>query len=513
MKPTQFTLLDPNKEKWGLLKPVTVTDTFEGQTSNLHDRGLYSTEIFGRVGTPERDTTESYIDIKLPVFHPTYFKTLVNLKSLYGEIIKGRAYAKWDEVEKDFIKSNLVEGETGYAFFMSHFGELDPKENQSFRRDKSIKFKNEFQPIAQTSKVITIPAGIRDIEIAPNGMVTENEINDLYRKLLFRSRSLNMDKPNTEDPIYDNTRWGLQESFNQIAQFLFDMMEGKRGFMQRKVGRRGVFYATRNVITSRKVSIEDSDKDQTNDPNSVIIGIYQALLAYSPLSIFALNKGFLADVFTPGINMARVVNKKTLESEYVQVDPTVVDRWTSPDGLNRLFNGFSNPQLRNKDITINGEDKGQYHLGLMYDDGETIMLLHDINELPDGFDRKHVRPLTYMQLFYCECVPYIETKLGQLTRYPVEGMGSIFPAKVFVKPTNDTSTPRKRIDQNGDVINQYHFFPGWSEIPSYFDGMSISNTRLEGSGGDQQKGPDRVKVLFMFLSELLGLPQKLFTFI
>jgi len=478
-KPTNFTLLDPNKVPWSLMKPVTVADAFEGQTNNLNDKGLYSTDIFGRVGTAERDTTLSYIDVTLPIFNPTYFKALIQLKSLYGEIIKGKAYATWDPVEKDFIKSNLLEGDTGYAFFMTHFNQLDPKQNESIKRKQKIDLVNLFREQALSTKVIVIPAGIRDIEFNPTG-VTENEVNDLYRKLIFRSKSLNIRNIDVTDPVYDGIRWGLQESFNNIADFFFNMQEGKRGFMQRRMSRRAIFGATRNVITSRKVSVENADNNITGDPNSTIIGLHQALLGFSLVAIHQLTNGFLNEVFTSGMSTARLIDPKTLRSVYVDVAPNVVDKFTSSDGLTSMFNGYGSPNLRNRDIKVAG-----HYLGLVYDDGKNVMLLHDIDDLPEHLNKKLVRPITYTQFFYMQCVPEIEKKMLQVTRYPITGIGSIYPSRVFVMPTNSTSSERTLLDIDGEsIIGRYNYFPTYSKNPSYFDGMSIANIRIGLAGAD-----------------------------
>lgn len=477
--PTNFTLLDPAKFKWELMTPVTSGDTFEGQTTNLHPDGLYSTEIFGRVGTDDRDKTESYIDTILPIFNPTYFKALVQLKSLYLEIIKGRAFAVWDPDSQDFIKSNVLDGDTGFAFFMSHYGELDPKENESFKRSQKIQLTQEFKDRALHRRIPVYPAGLRDVEIAPNGAVIENEVNDLYRKLFYRSRSLNIKNPDQLDPVYDNIRWGEQEALNNIDEYFFGLMDGKRGYMQRRLARRSIFSATRNVITSRKVSVEDMDDAQTNDPNSTIIGLYQALLGYTLVAQHEILSGFLTSVFTPGMNSARLVNPKTLESEYVELNSQIVDKYTSSDGVVKLFNGYGNPSLRNRPIRIKG-----HYLALVYDDGERVCLLNDVNDLGEGLDKKFVRPVTYTQFFYMQVAKAIEKKMLQITRYPITGIGSIVPTRVFILPTNASSSKRKLIDIDGTELDMFHFFPEHDENPSYFDGMSISNIRLEMAGGD-----------------------------
>lgn len=480
VEPTNIWLLDPNTEKWGLMQPVLTPDAFEGKTSNLNEEGLYSTKIFGRQGTRDRDKTESYIDVRLPIFTPKYFKDMISLKSIYLGIIKGKEYAIWDDTQKDFIKSNIIEGDTGFAFFMSHYGELEPKETDSFKRKKKIKLFKEKRDIALSSKIIVLPAGLRDIDFLPDGGVSEHELNDYYRKLIFRSRSLQSDKIDETDPIYDNIRWGLQEAFNTIDDFIFNSTKGKGGFWQRKTIRRSVFGGTRNVIIAKKISFEDCDDDDVNNPNVTLIGVYQSLLAYAPVCVYSLTNGFLTNIFTPSIDMARLVDKKTFNSRYTKVAIETVEKWTTYDGLVKLFNGYGNPVLRNKPIIIN-----DHYLSLTYDDGNQVMLLNDIDDLPEGLDKKLVHPTTYMELFYLECSPIIESKRLQVTRYPVEGLGSCIPTIPIIKPTNDGGGKRERINESGEVIGKYHFFPEYSKDQTYFDGMSVPLSRYSRMGADK----------------------------
>lgn len=463
---------------WGLMKPVTSTDVYEGQTNNLHEDGLYSPEIFGRVGTDQRDETESYIDVKIPIFNPTYFKALVQLKSLYGGIIKGAEYAVWDESESDFIRSNILEGETGYGFFMSRFYQLEPKLNESFRRKKRVQLFNQFRDIALTTRIIVIPAGLRDVQIEPDGTTVEQEINDYYRKLIFRSRSIFMQPGDENNSMYDNARWSIQSGYNDIDQYLFRLMEGKTGYLRRRIGTRGVVGGTRNVITARKVSIADADLNSNVNVNSTDIGVYQALLTFQYVARFALLTGFLSRAITAGSSTAKLVDPKTLEYEYVDVEPNIVDLWSSGDGLTKLFNGFKNRERRNRPIKINGR-----YLGLMYDDGKYVKILGDINELPPGFDRKHVKPLTYMELFYTECCTEIEKRLLQVTRYPVTGVGSIYPSHINLRSTMG-SHPRIKLDDFWEPAETLNNFPVAEKRPMYYDAMSVDPSREELLGSD-----------------------------
>lgn len=480
MNPTNVTLLNPNKVLWAMMGEVSSVDVKEGVSNNLHPEGLYSVESFGRVGSQERDTRMAFIDVKLPIFNPTYFKALVSLKSIYLGIIKGTDYAQWDNNEKDFIKSNLLEGETGFSFFMSHFDELEPKLTESYKRKQKVELFRKYHDVALTSKVIVIPAGLRDVQFEGE-QATEMEINELYRKLIFRSKSVVVSEGDENSSIYDNIRWSLQDGFNDIDEYIAGIMRGKGGFWQRRVATRGLVGGTRNVITARRLSCEDADDDDGADVNSTDIGMYQALLAFQYIARYSLLNGWLSKVFTVGSNTAKLVNPKTFEYEYREIDGNVVDKWMSSDGLTKLFNGFKNTHLRNKPIKIDG-----CYMGLVYDDGVEVKIVGDKGELPEGYDPKYLHPMTYMELFYLNCFKEMERRLLQITRYPITGRGSIYPSKFKVKTTTNSSK-RWVLDDYWERDARCYYFPEQEENPSYFDAMSVDGSKLSLLGGDHDK--------------------------
>lgn len=479
MKPTNLKLLDPKSIVPGVFKEVTSTDAFEGMTQNLNDEGLYSLEIFGKLGSKERDKTEAFIDTKLGLFNPTYFKALTQVKSLYLGIVKGTEYAVWDPETKDFIKSNLLDGETGFSFFMRHFEELNPPTTDAYKRKQRVKLISTFKGIATSNKVLVIPAGLRDIQFQPNGAPTEPEITELYRKLIFKTRVISLGNArDAENPLYDNVRWGLQSAFNDIDQYLFGLTEGKGGLFQRRLSTRGVVSGTRNVITARKVSRADLFKKNGVNPNTTDIGLYQALLNNQYVCVHALLSKYLQNIFTTGSLTVKLVNKKTFEYEYVEVDPNTVEKWSTFTGLNKLFNGFSNVHLRNKEIVIDN-----HYLALVYDDGEDVCVLYDINDLPEGKDRKLVKPITYMELFYLSCQETIMDQITQQTRYPIIGIGSIVPAKVNLV-TITGAKPRTIRSPDWEIMETCMRYPHRETTPDYFDAMSVDPSREAGYDSD-----------------------------
>lgn len=480
MKPTNLTLLDPRTIVPGVFKPITSTDPFEGMTQNLNDDGLYSLEIFGKLGSKERDNIEAFIDVKLPIFNPTYLKALIQIKALYQGILRGAEYGVWDEQAKDFIKSNILEGRTGFSFFTQFFNDLVFASTESYKRKQRVELANRFRNIALTDKVLVIPAGLRDIQFQENGAPTEPELTELYRALMFRTRVVLGNKDDAENPLYDTVRWGLQNAFNDIDQYLFGLLDGKGGMIQKRMSTRGVHGGTRNVITARKVSRAKLKTQDGVSPNSVDMGLYQCLLNFQYVCFNAMVNKYLANIFaTSGSLTAKLVNTKTLEYEYVEVSASTVEKWTTFTGMNKLFNGFANTSLRNKEIVVDW-----HYLALVYDDGKDVCVLHDINDLPEGKDRKLVRPITYMELFYLSCHDVIAEQVTQQTRYPIIGIGSIFPAKVNLLSIAGASPRVVRNAVDWEERETCLRYPHRTEQPDYFDAMSVDPSREAGLDSD-----------------------------
>lgn len=472
LSPTNITLLDPKTIVPGVYKEITSTDTFEGMTQNLNENGLYSLDIFGKLGSKERDRTEAYIDTKLLIFNPTFLRAMLQLKGLYQGILKGSEYAVWDNEDQDFIKSNILEGETGFSFFVSKLMDIRPEKTGSYKRDQRLEIFSRYKSIALTSKVLVIPAGIRDIQFEPNGAPTEQEINELYRKLIFRTRVVSIARPEDgENSLYDTVRWGLQNSFNDVDDYIFNLSEGKGGILQRRMSTRGVVSGTRNVITARKVSRADLYEDDGVNPNSVDMGFYQALLNFQFHCIHAVLSTYLQNIFTQGSQTAKLVNAKTKEYEYVELHPNTIEKWSTASGLSKLFNGFANQNVRTKEILLSG-----HYLALVYDDGTDVCVLHDINDLPKGKDKKLVKPINYLELFYLSCFETIADQISQQTRYPITGIGSIFPSQPNVK-TIIGAKPRTVRNIDWEEIGRCLNYPHRMDNPDYFDAMSVDPSR------------------------------------
>lgn len=477
--PANISILELTPDRLKAIRQVKVLDIYDGGTENFHPDGLFSIETFGRVGSEERTTRFGYIDVKLQIMHPFLFNALCKLKGLYKGIINGTAYAVWDAKEKDFIASNLIDGETGYGFFMRHWQDIKFKTTASKKRDLRIELIHKYQGIATCSKVLVLPAGLRDAFKDETGRTKEDEINEFYRKLINASNAVQAVKdPN--DSIYDNTRVSMQNAFNALYEYIDGILGGKNGYMLQQWAARRVINGVRNVITAMDTSTAVLGARNAPSINHTGIGFYQFMKGAMPIVQHHMLK-FLDGIFTPSNGMAMLIDKVSLQPVPVKVKSKVIDRWATPTGIEKLVNRFEAREGRKQPVEI--ED---HYLFLVYDDGKTFKVFRDIRELPEGFDRAYVRPLTYIEMFYLSGYAHWNKYPMLITRYPVTGDGSIYHSWTYVYTTTKGLSKRQLGDDwRPTEGNDYEAleYPDLS-IDTYIDSLIPHPSRLAGLGGD-----------------------------
>lgn len=479
--PANISLMQLTPQKLATLKPVRVLDIYDGGPPNFHDDGLFSTAIFGRVGSDERDSRFSYIDLRATVLHPLIHFHLVKLKGLYDGIMSGKAFALWNDAEKDFEPSDAMNGETGYAFFMSHWKDIVFKRTGSDQRDMRIKLIEKYKDVATTSKVLVIPAGLRDIEVDETGREKEGEINGFYRSLISTSNAIGVTS-DLDSPILNNSRYSMQLQFNNVFNYLLNLVEGKGGFFQEKWGARRVFNGTRNVITAMDTSVAVLGAPNSPKPNQTAVGLYQAIKGMLPLTKNALLTGFLSKAFHTEDGTVTLVNPATLQPETFRVSPTVTDRWFTSSGIESVINSYSEPSIRLKPIII--ED---YYLGLVYRPKNRMVfkVFNDIRELPEWASKEDVHPLSLCELIYLS--GYLRWNKGAVfvTRYPVTGLGSIYPSIPYVKNTVVGEVRRELDDKWNEYPEEFTAleYPTFDK-PVFIDSLIPHPSHLAALGGD-----------------------------
>lgn len=489
--PFNIELLSTDDNTLRGLRPVISQDIFDGMTKNFNENGLYSSTIFGKVGDERRKQRFAFIEIRLPIFHPVAHKAIVSLKRLYGDILNGKAYARWDSGINDFVAASPMDGETGYGFFIEHWEKIQHEQRPSDMRSENIALLEKYKKNKDAllpKRIVVLPAGLRDFEIQDNGKYAEEEVNGLYKRLMALASTI----PKTLDPddayIYNATRVALQRTFNEIYELFESMIKGKKKLIQGKWASRKIYNGTRNVITSMSTTCTTIGDESNLGINDTIIGMYQFLKAVLPISKYLLRNGFLSKVFTGPSAPALLVDKLTLEQKTVNVKPEIYDSWMTDEGIEKVISLYGEESLRHKAIEING-----HYLGLVYKGKGVYKVFQDIRDLPSGYSIDDVKPLTFIELMYISVARQANKYPIFVTRYPIGSAFSIYPSFIYLKTTT-ISEKRVELDDNWEptdfTANQFPitgmpFVESLSPHPSKlkvlnadFDGDTASGTAV-----------------------------------
>ena len=460
------------------MRPIKVLDIFAGGSRNFHPDGLFSIQTFGKPGEEKRNRLFSYIDFKIKVFHPTLFKSIVDLKSLYSEIMSGKTYAVWDPQLKDFVKSNIIEGETGYSFFTKYFKQIQYPARDSAQRTFSIKLVETHKDVALFSKLVVMPAGLRDYMIDDNGKPSEDEINPLYRRVLGIAATLENINLGSNESYLDTTRWNLQLAIQEIYDYIISLIEGKRKLMLGRFATRKIMDSTRNVITAAIPEVTELHGAKSVSCNETTVGLYQYLRCIMPLAVKLIRDEFSSKIFTGPNTPAILVDPKTLKKTMVDIDPDLYDEWMTYEGIEKVCARFKEEGLRHEVLDYKG-----YYFGMVYKGPDmTFKILYDISELPDDRSVKDVYPITYGELLYLSVYKQAPETYGFVTRYPIVGLGSVYPSSIYLKSTVKAHVRRELghdWSPTEQVCQEYPII----DLP-YFSSMSPHSTHLARLGAD-----------------------------
>lgn len=471
--PFNIDLLTPTEADIKGLSPIKVLHIFEGSTRNFHPEGLYSTEIFGMVGLEKRSRMYAYIDLKVPVFHPVIYRAYSKLKQLYEGVMSGKEYAVWDKEKKDFIKSTPAEGTTGFYFFIKHYKDIVFEERDSTQRRFNIDLVNKHLKNCMFTKLIVLPAGLRDLEQDASGRPVEDEINNLYRQVIAKANLVSEQAYKIDPEGLSNIHYQIQTSVNAIYEYITILIDGKKKLILGKVASRKIQDGTRNVATSLINADDELFSPKLTKNNESRCGLYQYLKGTLILSCYYIKNGFISKVFISQNSPAVLVNKKTLKREMVSINPGYFDEWMTDEGLEKIITRYSIEELRHRPVEIEG-----HYLGLMYKGPDkTFKMFQDIDELPSEEMKQYVTPITLTELLYLSVYESSKRVSASVSRYPIAEYGSVYPCKVHLK-TTISSESRTELDEQWMPIpeNTAHEFPVASS--SDVNSMSVASAHV-----------------------------------
>jgi hypothetical protein len=467
-------ILDKNKAKQ--LKPITKLNIFETSSQNFDPDGLYSTKIFGPVGSELRNDSFAYIDLKIKILHPLVYQHYCTMKALYKDVMHGKKYAKYSKADKDLVPATIEDGDTGYTFFINNMENIkfDPKDSD--QRDFKIKIKNKYgKKEDMFSNWLVLPAGMRDYTVDEAGKPSTDEVNDIYKKLIAVTTILNNTKvtPSTEYTI-DNIKVKIQNITLELYEHFRTLLDGKNKFIQGKWSKRAISQGTRNVITPPMNNITDLDSNENITLEHSVVGLYQYIRGIAPITMNRLHTLFINRIFNPSTTLANLVDPKTMETVVKEVPVKKRDEWLSLEGLDDIIGKLEQEDIRTEPIKVDG-----FYMLLVHEKGDDITVVFNTANLPEEYDRKYLRPITYFEMMYLAIYDVRNKYPGFLTRYPVTNLGSIFPSKLYVKTTSKGRTINLTMNGQTKRVTEY---PDFKE--SFYNSMSIPYSYLGVVGGD-----------------------------
>lgn len=473
------------------LGQVTSLATFEPSTTLLAPDGLFSEEIFGQVGSENRIKQFGYIELNTPVIAPVLYKHLLKLSGdLYDGILRGEVYAVFDPETKDFRRvfgdpEDTPDANTGFSFFLSHFHEINFERTGSDVRNNRIALIERYRDVALYRRCLVLPAGLRDIQVDGDRMI-QDDINKLYAVLLSLSFAM---PENAASTVFDSVRYKIQLKVTEIYNYIENIMTGKRGFLQGGgYGRRRIALGTRNVLTAATYAMEDPSDPQAIKPNETKVGIFQTAKGLQPLVIHYLKAAFFDPILGDN-DSAKVAltNPKTLKLEYVYLSSQEKDKFATPDALEKWINRFRNKDIRFNPVNLTDVDGKEFHLCLIYDQGDTISLFRTIDDLKahldtDEIDLDKVRPLTWSELLYMATYNASHNRHVMITRYPVIEEGSSYPSKIHLCST----LPARMVKMFDLITSQFTLeYPQYPILgKTFMDSLAVHASSLGGLGGD-----------------------------
>lgn len=489
VNPINIWLMNVDEQiKKGQWKRVSTVLIRESSSREFHHEGLFSEDIFGQIGSPERLIKFGYIELNTEILHPIIYKNIIKLKQFYGDIIASKSYAKWNDQTKEFERCNMDDddADTGYLFFMKHAKDLKFKKNDSITHNEKIDVYTANINNISIKRCPVLPAGLRDMHV-DDGKPASDSINTIYRSLLNYTNAIPM--RNGNNPVYNGIRFAIQKKINEIYEYLFDMCEGKFGMFQRRYGSRALALGTRNVISTTPMNSLTPTDPKFFKIDELKIPLFQCANMFMPLVVYNIKQLFFNDVFNMSSDQVPVIAPENYQLRYQAITEEEKTKFLSSEGIRNLIKLFRDEEFRKTPVTVYNEDDEPYYLYLVYDDNDSIFLGRSITELQDMvrnkgifFRKDKVRPLTYVELLYIAVQAATDEKHALVCRYPAIEMSSNVPAKVHVFTTNPGRTVRLYSYPKTEVYRELAEYPNLNKVIP--DSMIPHPSLLAGLGAD-----------------------------
>jgi len=229
------------------IKPVTSSSYYEGGSrTSFNKEGIFSEEIFGRVGSRERKKNYGYINLKIPFVHPEVYHILTSINTDLTKLILGKQ--NYIISDGQLLKDD-DNGQTGVFYFIQNFSQID-LENIKTEKPKHVQYILKNKDNIFIDKYLVLPAGFRDAQVTQQGtFIQHSELNEIYVKLINQASMLQDDLTVFDEELLETVFKNVQRNLININDWLKKRMKGKHGMIRGGMLKKVVDYSARMVIT------------------------------------------------------------------------------------------------------------------------------------------------------------------------------------------------------------------------------------------------------------------------
>ena len=254
----------------------------EGRNGKLDSEGLFSEEIFGRLGSPARKVTFGYIDLHVKIIHPMAWDILTSINPSISKLILGKNKYIINEHGELEESPDQAFGICGIKGLIDNFDKLNLK-SMGKKHPDYVKFIEKNKNKIFIDKYCVLPAGIRDISLSKSSAkktITSSEVNTLYEELLQQTKTID---PNflefLDDETVKNIIGAIQRKVIEISKWIEERLKGKNGILRGGLLSKTVDYSGRlNIVGD--ISIQHG---YIGIPWQVVLKLYEPFTEYQIL--------------------------------------------------------------------------------------------------------------------------------------------------------------------------------------------------------------------------------------
>ena len=468
--------------------PEVTSPIFFQYDGNPTPDGLFSYELFG-MSDEDRKNRFGYINLHSYFIHPLVYVVMTSRMGSVKDIISGKKYAVLADGRIKYVPETYSGAKTGIKFLYDNFekikwiDEIEEAEMDSIDKKTRLKFiqslkKDEFF----VTKWLVLPPFYRDQSSTNRSM--GDEINNLYKELISKSKSLNAGF--AFELFGDETKLRIQEILKELYFTTTAPVSGKhlvkdggsmalKGSGKNSLFRKHLLGKTLDWTASCVITSPQNNKAKTLSQKPVPFGYSDFPLA-TTLSLFFpffVSEGaiFLQDRLNIFASDNATKIKKINTAQF------------STDVIEKMIKKFVKAtDDRFSPITFEYYDK----------DNKKVEMVMMITEYKSEQDAKngtngYKRAFTLADFLFTLACEITKDKHAYVTRYPVAYFQNIYPCKVRVLSTMETRHVWIQYSQSSDIYeyDAYPIIPGPGVSPldaKFCDVMIIGNPYLEQMG-------------------------------